>query len=76
MLHEEKSTIACQAGSDQVLFFRNHDKAAALLMGDARDFGVKASDSLIAPQALEIAQNGLANPRLSSREDALRSREK
>jgi hypothetical protein len=65
MLGQEKSTISCQASWDLVLFFRKYREAGpALLMGDARaGFRVgPGNDSEMAPQPIEIAQNGLGDP--------------
>jgi hypothetical protein len=60
-----KLTISCPAGWDLVLFFRNADKPASDYSWATRDRASALrleSGSEMAPQAIEIAQNGLADP--------------
>jgi hypothetical protein len=65
---EEKLTISCQTGLGLVLFFRKTSKPDWRFLWATRDqgFGTRdrelfndSNDSGMAPQAIEIAQNGL-----------------
>ena len=57
----EKSTISCQVGGDPVSFFRKSIYSADISTAD-QGFGARTGHgSEMAPQPVEIAQNGLGN---------------